>query len=150
MFVNFYTSVDDHRKVNKTLTPVNSADVVLKNDTSMLNPTIILKKESYDFNANYFYVGEFGRFYFVNDVKALTGQMVAVSGEIDVLMSFSSAINNLSTMIDRQENLTNGYIVDRELPVRVDKSVTINKFSGKFSDTNYNYLTVGGGANGSV
>lgn len=145
MFVNFYTSVDDHRKVNKTLTSINSADVVLKNDTSMLNPVIILKKESYDFNANYFYVGEFGRFYFVNDVKALTGQMVAVSGEVDVLMSFSNAINNLSTMIDRQENLTNGYIADREMPVRVDKSVTINKFSGKFSDTNYNYLTVGGG-----
>ena len=136
--------------VNKSLSLKLDIDsLILKNETSLLNPTFTLTGVSdvSDVSTwNYLYIVQFNRYYFIEDIIFDTGKLIHLKCRVDVLMSFKSKILSSSQIISRQENLQNKYIVDSKLPTHSDVSITCTPFGNSFDTTSETFIlkTIGG------
>lgn len=140
--------------VNKVLTEVVAFDeVIFKEETSLLNPTIIINgvsnSSSYNIEdigtSNYFSIPKVNRYYFITDITMMSGGRVAITGKVDVLMSFKSDILGSTQLIVRQEKKTNNYLIDTDIPLSSKKQVIEHEFGDSISDSGYYILAVNGG-----
>lgn len=140
--------------VNKVLSEVVAFDeVIFKEETSLLNPTIIINgvsnASSYTLEdigtSNYFYIPKVNRYYFITDIIMMSGGRVAISGKVDVLMSFKTDIIGSTQLIVRQEKKTNNYLIDTEIPLSSKKQVIEHEFGDAILDSGYYVLAVNGG-----
>lgn len=140
--------------VNKTLTEVVTFDeVIFKEDTSLLNPTIIINgvsnASSYTIEdigtSNYFSIPKVNRYYFITDITMMSGGRVAITGKVDVLMSFKADILGSTQLIVRQEKKTNNYLIDTDIPLSSKKQVIEHEFGDSIVDSGYYILAVNGG-----
>ena len=63
MNISLYKNSSDSRCINKKITLVSSMTGNLKNESSIINPTILIETDNIDFN--YLYIQEFKRYYYV-------------------------------------------------------------------------------------
>lgn len=140
--------------VNKTLTELVTFDeVIFKEDTSLLNPTIIINgvsnASSYTIEdigtSNYFSIPKVNRYYFITDITMMSGGRVAITGKVDVLMSFKTDILGSTQLIVRQEKKTNNYLIDTDIPLSSKKQVIEHEFGDSIVDSGYYILAVNGG-----
>lgn len=76
--------------------------------------------------ANYAYIPDFNRYYFITDITAVGRNLWMISMSVDVLMSYYGSIINLSAFIARNENDYNPFIVDDLTNFRYDKEISKN------------------------
>lgn len=152
MKVKFFATDSPKNKLYKNVRPIAEKDVKWKSETQITSPTIQLKYDDALLSANYCYIEEFGRYYFISDIKLGMGNILEISCNVDVLMSYADDIANISTIIDRQEYVYSPYFVDQQLLTRCDRTV-VKKNIGSIP-TNGGYkivLTVtNGGAESNV
>lgn len=147
--VNFYICSDDDKKLNKSkfTTLYSGIKVDWVENTSMLKPSIKLANMKNLMQANYMYIQEFNRYYFLDPPILILGNMIRIdTKEIDVLYSWASYIRNISTLIERQEFVWSPFIIDPELPTRTPRIITTRKL-GNIGNPSGSYiaLTVTGG-----
>ena len=96
MELQIYNNNSNTNVLNKNITLVNILDFSLKNDNSILQPVLILKNYS---SGNYCYIDQFKRYYYITDIKLLTGGLYQLQLEVDVLMTYRDIImsNPIST-----------------------------------------------------
>lgn len=107
-----YNMTADRKRINKpedgALTSKNGVECRLKENTSILNPVILVSKSVLDKNyakANYAYIKEFGRYYFINNIVAVTGGLLEISMEVDVLKTYAYDLMRTKFEIARAENV---------------------------------------------
>lgn len=138
MTIQFYNNSSDIRVVNKSLTAVGSPQTA--NFTDVVNYDDPLLKLDFDasfLGANYFYVSEWGKYYYIRSKDIIDGNFLYVTGHIDVLMSFKSAILNSQVIAQRSGSNANAYIVDDYVG---DKG-TIKQYFRKSSTTPFSTQT---------
>lgn len=154
MIVKIYKTKSAPNVVNKTLSEVVTfEEVIFKEDTSLLNPTIIINgvsnASSYTIEdigtSNYFSIPKVNRYYFITDITMMSGGRVAITGKVDVLMSFKSDILGSTQLIVRQEKKTNNYLIDTDIPLSSKKQVIEHEFGDSIADSGYYILAVNGG-----
>lgn len=122
------------KKKNSTAQPLlNTGDVFdmkLKEETSVLNPAIIINPSSQGmpspFTPSYYtyaYIQKFERYYFISDWQYINKMWVAYLTE-DVLASFKSVIGTESFYVERSASAYNGDIVDNLYPAKTDVSIS--------------------------
>lgn len=118
-------------KIGKTLSAGLNFDVVLKEGTSILRPVLYLSSTSQAplTGYNYMYIAEFGRYYFIDDVKSVRNDRWEVSAHVDVLETYKDKILSNTAVISRQTNRYNTYLNDPEWKVYADENVVAYKFS---------------------
>lgn len=111
----FYRNRADKNVVDKTefLELALTENIIFKQETSVINPTIILERTSFP-NFNYVYIKELNRYYFVTNIDSIRYGLWEISLSVDVLMSYKDAILNLNAFIDRNENVTNPMLIDKK------------------------------------
>lgn len=116
MTINFFNNKSDSNVVNKTLTQLFSVNAELKQNTSILNPTLRIKSGNLSqlATANYFYVPNFKRYYYISNITLGFGGIAEVIGRVDVLMSFKEEYIALQAILERQENTFNTYLNDEQ------------------------------------
>ena len=161
MKIILYSMTSDKRKIGKTKARLFELDnVVLKDDTSVVNPTFVFNRKKPQqnellpnyFNCNYIYSYGTKRYYFVNDIRMLNGSELEFICVEDVLETYRNEILSLTTLIERQENLYSPYILDNELRISTANVETgiprkLDKYSVGTLGNNFSYVitTVGGG-----
>ena len=91
MELQIYNNNSNNNVLNKNLTLVDSLEFNLKIDNSILQPVLILKNYS---QGNYCYIKEFKRYYYITDIKLLTGGLYQLQLDVDVLMTYKDVIMN--------------------------------------------------------
>lgn len=91
MNVTFYNNLSNHNVVNKRLEEINTLSFTFKENTNIINPSLILKNYV---GGNYCYIEELERYYYVKDIDLLGKGLFKVNCEIDVLMSYKDDIIN--------------------------------------------------------
>lgn len=91
MKLKIYNNNSNVNVINKNITLINELDFNLKSDNSILQPILILKNY---IGGNYCYIDEFKRYYYINDVRLLTGGLYELHLNVDVLMTYKDAIIN--------------------------------------------------------
>ena len=147
MTLELMNTSSDKRYLSKSTSLIKKVTCKIKEGTSIINPTVIIKKLSNGHirKCNYAHISEFGRYYFINNITEAPANQLEISMHVDVLKTYSSQIRGISTLILRQENVYSPYYEDKEALVRVNRfreKKNIGTVGG--SDTNY-YLTVNNG-----
>ena len=154
MVAKIYKTKSAPNVVNKILSEVVTfEEVIFKEDTSLLNPTIIINgvsnASSYTIEdigtSNYFSIPKVNRYYFITDITMMSGGRVAITGKVDVLMSFKTDILGSTQLIVRQEKKTNNYLIDTDIPLSSKKQVIEHEFGDSITDSGYYILAVNGG-----
>lgn len=134
----------DADTINKALNPVRTLTGSLKNNCSIETPTVIINNSGM-INANYAYIPEFGRYYYITDQIILSNERVSISMKVDVLESFKSDILSLSAIVEQSTSNYDKYMSDEIWLAKVKKSTTIINFSSGLLDTGQFILITAGG-----
>lgn len=126
MQVVLYVNKSDKRKLEKELIEVANIDCKIKDDCSILNPTLIIKIDSVDYN--YAYIPEFNRYYYIDDIVTLNSRLKEISCSVDVRQSYREQLRNTSAIIARNERYYNQYIPDNMIGADSRIEVTAKKF----------------------
>lgn len=134
MQIQLFKSKAETHRVNKIefLTPVLSINGTLKEQCSITTPSINIQLNSF-IDFNYAYIPEFKRYYYVTDIINILDDVWRIELSCDVLMSFKNEFLPLTALIERQENIYNPNIIDRNVitdntPIIEINAYPINKF----------------------
>ena len=112
--VNLKVSSSPVEKIGKTLSAGNTYSCSLKEDTSILNPVLILYTTDNIYTYNYMYISDFSRYYFITDIVSIGQNRWEIHAKVDVLETYANAIKANSAIVKRQQNLFNLYLDDPE------------------------------------
>ena len=115
-----YNSTDDDH-LDKDLRTIYTLTGNLRNDTDVVNPTILIECDPVylfgDANVpgvNYFTISDFRRSYYLVNLNILETGLYELVGHVDVLTSFKDGIRDQEAIVRRQETSSayNLYIND--------------------------------------
>lgn len=119
---------------------------VLKDQTSILKPTIRILTNSNIHTYNYMYIPEFERYYFIDDIVSVNNNKWEVSGHVDVLETYKNSILSQSAVIKRQQNKFNLYLNDPDFQTYNYDMIQTKKFSASGFNKTLNYVLVVNGS----
>lgn len=104
MEIIFYSLTDDRRKLNKTLlNGVSVQNVTLKNNNNKLSKlSIVLNADIV--GKNYCYIPVLQKYYFIDNVSIISNTLKRYDLNIDVLMTYKTAILNAELNIIQCES----------------------------------------------
>ena len=150
--IKLYKMKQDKKVVDKTLAPADQIaqlTALFKGDCTITDPVIEVAYGSEYLNANYMYISDFGRYYFIEQT-VVSEQRIIYSCHVDVLKSFSTDIRNMTALVSRSENNYNLYLNDKYFKVLNYKNDEVFRFPketrNKFTNKFYSYVLVVAGA----
>lgn len=146
MIITFYNNISDKNVIRKTLNNELPIMGVLREDSSVLNPSITIESPVSIVGCNYCYIPDFARYYYVVDVKSIHNNLWVVTLRVDVLMSFKESILNTPAIIDHTTyQQTTNYMDSNIWQSLVKEKTDIINFSSGLSETGgYILITAGG------
>lgn len=144
MIITLYNNASAPNVVDKQITQVEQAQGVLREASSLIDPTFTMERQS-PTGFNYFWIEEFGRYYYVTGVSSVGNNLVSVSGHVDVLMTYKTGIRNLTAVIRRQENSYNLLLDDGIFKSYQNPKHKIIRFPRSFEEFSYILAIAGNG-----
>ena len=148
MTITFYQTADDAKKLDKSLTQIASysnATIRAADGVNILNPTIqIADTNATLYGVNYAYIQEYGRYYFVRNVRDVRTGLIEFSLACDVLSTYKDGIRNLEAIIARQETEFNLYLPDEAFKAYAYPKIVQKKFPNTLGGANNLVLVVAG------
>ena len=137
MQVEFYTTNDNAKTINKTLKLNKTINIVFHNNVSEQAPVIVMTKDNVT-GSNYVHIPDFNRYYFIDSIDKYTANLVIVNLSTDLLMTYQNEILNnevlitatekpsyLSTSLPTNHNIINDkYVSNITLPTGTTKVLT--------------------------
>ena len=145
MVIKLLKCNDDKRKLTKTFTERKVYDNAnLKDNTSIFEPTFIIRTTILNFN--YVYCEDWGKYYFVTNITKKMGGLIEISCREDVLSTYSNDLKKRSGYVVRQEFQNSKYIIDNK-KVTTTQRKTTHQTVGSIGNASGAYisLTVSGG-----
>lgn len=147
MTITIYTTSDDRRVIDKTLTIVSdNLTCQLVEECSAIDPVITMAMNTSIYTANYMYIPYFGRYYYITNIEVIEGNVLRITGHVDVLKTYSTQLKNCSVNTRRNENNYDMYLPD-DRPVEARYIRYSKKFPTSFESftSSYILITVGNG-----
>ena len=123
MKIKYWT--DFSKRKNSTKQPLDTQateiDVKLKDDCSVVNP--VIETSSIPINANYFYIDDFKRYYFLDNTERTSQQLKNMAAEVDVLATYKSQIGSTVANIAYSSTGWNKYLIDSRAAVKITKNI---------------------------
>ena len=128
------TNNSENNRVEKDITDIMTLTGELKQETSIIDPIIIVEADMTDLiDCNYMSISEFGRKYFVNNIRSIRNGLVELSCHVDVLSSFANSILSNKAIVRRNEAEWNLYLNDGSLKVYQNPHVITKAFPSGFN-----------------
>lgn len=152
MEVILYKNSSENNVIGKSLAQIKSVECNLKNDVSVINPTLILAYTENILGSNYCFIPKFNRYYFIDEIVPITADRCIVKCRVDVLESFKDNILNLDCIVDKQENeiASNKYINDGSFVTTSKQFNRMIEFPNGFNEKGSYILICAGGTKESV
>lgn len=153
--ITLYNNESDNNVVDKTLTEIATIEGNIKENCSIITPSILIDLHTNDRSnttvkdgsdpsyasvlkkVNYFYIPNFERYYYKTDVTIIRHGLYMLSGKSDPLTSFATDIKNSKGIVKRQENEWNLYLDDGSLRTYNDPWVTTVAFPTSLSGESF-------------
>lgn len=152
MNIKLYRNESNNNVLNKKITLINEYNILLKDNVDVYRPIIKIKTELLN-NCNYVFIQDFNRYYYVVNKRSINIEIIELTLECDVLMSFREHILNLKCIIDKQENINlgNKYYDDNSLISLSKEFIESYNFNNGFNENGeFILITAGGGNNGTM
>ena len=143
--VALYQNSSSNIRIDKDLKHLHTYDCILKENTSIINPTIRLKASDVNvLKGNYCYIPKFNRFYYINNVTSINADTWELSLHVDVLMSFRDDIETRHVVFNHSESGYNLYLNDGSLQMDSRPKITWNKFPNSLTNDGRYVLLLAG------
>lgn len=153
MEIRLMNTSSDPRTVTKSaaIIAVTQAEPFGEFDVDM--PVLRIKPFDGFASVNCFYIPEYQRYYAVTKCKRISGNILEIYGQIDVLWTFDTAIRASKGVCVANQHIGTSHIADPNYPVDLRKKTTVYEFEGEpfnvetATDNTYNFvLNVAGGS----
>ena len=150
MQIDLFTCTAERNRVNKSNYISNrfTMNGSIKTPTSAMNVVIEIEKSNpVKYGYNYMYIAEFGRYYFIDDIKNISNNRWIITASVDVLFSFIDDILATTAIIDKTEteNAANLYLDDGSFVMDSRKYNEVKEFpSGLNENGSYILICAGG------
>lgn len=141
MKVEFYTTTDNARTVNKTLQLNKTIDIIFRQAVDEQAPLIILNKINIA-GSNYVHIPDFNRYYFISKIENYTASLVRIYLTTDLLMTYKDIILNSPVQITATEKPS---YLSASLPTQSTISKRVVKSDVTLDNKNSMILTTIGG-----
>lgn len=144
--ISLFKTGSENNRVVKTLTDEKQLSGELRNQTSVLNPSIRIESADNIAGYNYCYISEFGRYYYVTDIVSVRTNCWVVSLRCDVLMSYKDEIQGLNVILNNtQETGLSNYLSSPNWVSLVKTKTDIKAFPSGLSEQGEFILITAGG-----
>ena len=143
MEVNLFTTTDDKRVVNKTLTAVKTIQCSVYDKCDIYKPQLLIEYDANIYTTNYMYIPTFQRYYFITNVTLDAGKRMIVYGDLDVLYTYRASIAGVTATVVRNEFAEDNLLVDPIATFTPQKEVK----ALQFPDTPFNAREIGSAKN---
>ena len=119
MNITLYKTKSANNVISKKLVSEKNLgnNCIMADNTSVTSPTIIIGGiSSLDTisDYNYAYIAQCHRYYYINDIIALSGGRVKLILTVDVLMTYKADILNSTQLVTRQKNIGKMYLANAD------------------------------------
>lgn len=105
MTITLYSNASEINAVNKELTELVTITGTLREQSSIIDPVISIESiDQYLSSANYAYIPEFGRYYFITGIESVRNSLWRLSFHVDVLYTYKEQILSNNAIIERNES----------------------------------------------
>lgn len=147
MDIILYYTISPYNKLEKDLTDAITLTGSLKNESSIVTPTILIQSDADIIQQNYAYIAAFERYYFITDFISVRNNIFELHLKSDVLMSFKNGIKHSTAIIERSAEFDKStpYLNAPGFVPQVKRKTDIIQFSNGFNeDGEFILLTAGG------
>ena len=146
MNIQIMQTTSEKNRIGKSISNLYTASGALREGTSIINPVIMISGASVSSlkNANYMYIPDFNRYYFITDIKSIRNGLIEISGHVDVLQTYAGQIRNNTAIIKRNSNSWNLYIEDGLFKTYANPHIFTKLFPSGFKNPSF-VLSVAGG-----
>lgn len=118
MILNLLKTTDDIRVCAKTVIPVATITATPTEKINILNPSFIVEYKANLLTANYCYIAELNRYYYITSHTLEKGNRLIFNCEVDVLKTYYEQIKNCNATVIRSESIGKPTpIPDKQLPI---------------------------------
>ena len=146
--VQLYTNASEYDHVDKTLTQIGTdLTCTARGECSILYPEIEIAVDSIPAAANYMYIADFGRYYFIDEIVSVRTGLVRIRGTVDPLTSFATQLRQCSGIVHRAESpeAYNTYLDDGAFRAYANPTIRTLEFPNGFTTWEY-LLAIAGGS----
>lgn len=133
--LNFYRNFSLDNVVEKNIVSIGEASGDMREDISILNPSILIDTSSIDISqANYVYIENFKRYYYITSMDIVRTNLWRINLRVDVLMSYKDYILDLSCFVSRSASDYNKRLADAEDIIGPDPVIEIQEVKNDIFD----------------
>jgi len=129
--------------IGKSMSLVATLTGTFRDEVDIVKPVVRIERTS-AVGFNYVYISDFGRYYYVEEVKALRNNILELSLTCDPLESFKAQILDHDAIIDKQENQWNLYLNDDSIKMYQYPLIWRKLFDNAFWE-NFEYVLITAG-----
>lgn len=122
-------------KISKTPVEKFTLTGELRDESSIVDPVILIEKDN-PIEANYAYIAEFNRYYYIKDITAVRTGLWRITMHTDVLKTFSEGILNSPCIVAKSSSRFNLYLNDSDYKCEQCDIVLTKKFPTGFNLAN--------------
>lgn len=135
--IDFKNNQEELNKISKNPPTVFSLTGNLREESSIVDPIIVVEYNGALTGVNYMYIAEFHRYYFITNIESVRTNLWRVYAHCDVLKTYANAILGCTGVIARQEHDWNLFLNDSAFKVYANPRIQIAKFPNKFTGESY-------------
>lgn len=128
----FYYNKCDKQHITKNIEAIAECSFIFKEPTNISNPVLKISGEEITNNiltkSNYVYIDKLKRYYYITDMRIVRNNLLEISCNVDVLMSFKEQILQQQAIIERNSNEFNTYLNDDEFSFQANPIIKTKKF----------------------
>lgn len=118
MLIDLLYTTDDPRVVSKSTTNVSTGvDMTPKGNFDLCTPLVVLAYNTAYLGANYAYIPELARYYYINDMVLSPGSQIVLQLAVDVLKTWDLQIRACEGVVVRSESIGSNYLPDDKYPI---------------------------------
>lgn len=142
MTIDLYNNESPINKIDKSITLIAEATGYLRGESNIVSPSIRLESNALPV-FNYAYIPDFGRYYFLKEIRAVRETIFDIVLSSDPLMSFN--IGAVTGTLIETQNGGSDYLEHRNFIRNVKSKTDILSFgSGLLDSGEYILITAGG------
>lgn len=130
--LNIGTCSDAENRLDKTFTAALQLTGTLKDNTSILDPVILIESSGNLSGYNYAEITDFNRFYYIKDMVIVGAKLWELHMHVDVLKTYCSGIIAAPSIIAKSANRFNMYLNDPNYKCYQDNHVIVRNFPSGF------------------
>lgn len=118
MLIDLLYTTDDPRVVSKSTTNVSTGvDMTPKGNFDLCTPLVVLAYNTAYLGANYAYIPDLARYYYINDMVLSPGSQIVLQLAVDVLKTWDAQIRACEGVVVRSESIGSNYLPDDKYPI---------------------------------